>query len=68
MYVRTADRYCASIPLPDRNSVPVVGKKPVNENLFSHPAEAQYVAPVHEGVSDPVENPVFSDQEPQIHQ
>ncbi len=34
----------------------------MDENLFSHPVETQYVAPTYEGAADPVENPVFSDQ------
>ena len=43
-------------------------ENPLNDNLFSHPVESQYVPPTHEGASDPIENPKFSDQEPQIQQ
>lgn len=43
-------------------------EKRLNDNLFSHPVESQYVPPTHEGAADPIKNPVFSDQEAQIHQ
>ncbi len=35
----------------------------MNEDLFSHPVDTQYVPPTHEGATDPVQNPVFSDQD-----
>jgi hypothetical protein len=35
----------------------------MNEDLFSHPVDSQYVPPTYEGASNPVENPVFSDRD-----
>lgn len=35
----------------------------MNENLFSHAVESEFVRPTYEGSTDPVENPLFSDQQ-----
>ncbi len=34
----------------------------MDESLFSHLVDSHYVGPIYEGVADPVENPLFSDQ------
>ena len=38
-------------------------KETMENELFSHPAELEHVATKHDGSSEPVENPVFSDQQ-----
>jgi hypothetical protein len=35
----------------------------MDDSLFSHPVESEFVTPTYDGSSDPVENPVFSDQQ-----
>jgi hypothetical protein len=36
---------------------------PMDDNLFSHPAESEHVATKHDQSSEPVQNPVFSDKQ-----
>ena len=38
-------------------------KETMDNELFSHPAEAEHVATKHDGSSEPVQNPVFSDKQ-----
>lgn len=38
-------------------------KDTMENELFSHPAESEHVATKHDGSSEPVQNPVFSDQQ-----
>jgi hypothetical protein len=35
----------------------------MQDSLFSHPVETEYVAPKNEDSAEPVKNPVFSDQQ-----
>ncbi len=35
----------------------------MEDELFSHPAEAEHVATKHDNPSEPVQNPVFSDNQ-----
>ena len=38
-------------------------KETMENELFSHPAESEHVATKHDASSEPVQNPVFSDQQ-----
>ena len=38
-------------------------KETMENELFSHPAELEHVATKHDGSSEPVQNPVFSDKQ-----
>ena len=38
-------------------------KDTMENELFSHPAGSEHVATKHDGSSEPVQNPVFSDQQ-----
>lgn len=35
----------------------------MDDDLFSHPTQSDFIPPTYDGSADPVTNPVFSDQQ-----